>query len=476
MNSIILYSIFWRLTSIAIVFGQFYEGEDCSLSDNTLGVCKSLSKCDAVYQELLSGNIPKSICSYVDFEPIVCCRTLTSTNSGKTSFATRGTTRKLITTTQRSTSWFFTTKNQKRTTERESDSWIFEFPETSSPTYPDNTNQFNYNNHHYDNNNYNNNNNNNDNNNNNNNNDNNYNNNNQFQSRGNLARQKCSEYARSIYTLVTPPTLAGNRQPVNVSLCAIKSQKLIVGGTKAAPKEFPHMAAIGYNSNSGGEILWLCGGTLVSENFVLTAAHCTFSLDYGKATRVRVGDLNLKRSDDDARPQVRKIISIIRHPDYKKPLEYHDIALLKLESPVKFDAWVRPACLPYGMMNTENAIATGWGRVDWADEEGSEDLLKVTLAMVPHRTCNSNFMAGGNDYKLKQGVIDEWQLCAGEEGKDTCQGDSGGPLVNFNNEYSCMYNVIGITSLGRLCGSFIPGIYTRVSYYIPWLEQTIWQR
>lgn len=85
-------------------------------------------------------------------------------------------------------------------------------------------------------------------------------------------------------------------------------------------------------------------------------------------------------------------------------------------------------------------------------------------------------MAGGNDYKLKQGVIDEWQLCAGEEGKDTCQGDSGGPLVNFNNEYSCMYNVIGITSLGRLCGSFIPGIYTRVSYYIPWLEQTIWQR
>lgn len=80
-----------------------------------------------------------------------------------------------------------------------------------------------------------------------------------------------------------------------------------------------------------------------------------------------MGDLNLKRSDDDARPQVRKIISIIRHPDYKKPLEYHDIALLKLESPVKFDAWVRPACLPYGMMNTENAIATGWGRVDWGN-------------------------------------------------------------------------------------------------------------
>ncbi|KAG8035025.1 hypothetical protein G9C98_005448 [Cotesia typhae] len=443
MNPSIAYSILWKLISISVVVvGQLSEGDNCSLDDKTRGVCKPLSKCDEVKQELLSGIIPKSICSYLYLEPVVCCRTLTSTNSGKTSSATTARTSRKPTT-ERSTSRFFTSKKPIRTTtERDTDLWVFsDHTDDDSPEIPLNNNN---------------------------------NNNNQIQKPGSLANQKCAEYSSSVYTLITPPTLSNNRQQVNVSLCAIKSQKLIVGGTKAGPKEFPHMAAIGYTSKARGEILWLCGGTLVSDRFVLTAAHCTYTLDYGKPTQVRVGDLNLKRNDDDAKPQSKKIIDIIRHPDYKKPLEYHDIALIKMESSVKFDAYVRPACLPYGNVITENAIATGWGRVDWADEEGSADLLKVTLAMVPHQVCNANFLGGSSDYKLKQGVINEWQLCAGEEGKDTCQGDSGGPLVNINDQHHCMYNVIGITSLGRLCGSFIPGIYTRVSNYVPWLEQNIW--
>ncbi|KAK0084919.1 hypothetical protein PV325_006121 [Microctonus aethiopoides] len=289
-----------------------------------------------------------------------------------------------------------------------------------------------------------------------------------------LSRRKCEEYSKAVYTTVIPPTLAVNRKPVNVSLCSIKSQKLIVGGTKAEPKEFPHMAAVGFNSKSVG-IIWLCGGTLVSELFVLSAAHCTYALGMGNAAWIRVGDLILKSDVDDARPQVRRIVKRIRYPDYKKPLEYHDIALLKMERPVKFDAWVRPSCLPsFGEVeNVEKAIATGWGRVDWADEDGSDHLLKVTLPIVPHRICNSSF-GSAVDYKLNRGIIDEWQICAGEEGRDTCQGDSGGPLTIYDPQFTCMYDVIGVTSLGRLCGSEIPGVYTRVYNYIAWLENTIW--
>ncbi|XP_015111209.1 serine protease snake [Diachasma alloeum] len=289
-----------------------------------------------------------------------------------------------------------------------------------------------------------------------------------------LARQMCAHYAKSVYALMTPPTLAVDRTPVNASLCAIKYQKLIVGGTKAEPKEFPHMVAVGFNTHTGIE--WGCGGTLVSDLFVLTAAHCTFSLNGGAAEWVRVGDLDLKQNDDDAKPQQRKVIERIRHPSYKASSHYHDIALLRMESPVTFDAWVRPACLPTVSSEQlpEKAIATGWGKVNWIDEEGSNKLLKVTLSTMPQGLCNRVVVGNTVHPRLKQGIVDDWQICAGEEGKDTCQGDSGGPLVVFDRNNECMYDVIGITSVGILCGSIIPGIYTRVYHYLSWIEKEVW--
>lgn len=293
--------------------------------------------------------------------------------------------------------------------------------------------------------------------------------------RGVVARAKCAEYAKSVYGLVIPPILSHNRTPVNVSFCALKSRTLIVGGTKAHLKEFPHMAAIGYNTGSG--ISWDCGGTLISERYVMTAAHCTYSPDWGRAAWVRLGDLNLVSDRDGAKVQEIKVVQRIRNPQYKRPLEYHDIALLQLEKDAEFNAFVRPACLPYSLpdIGTQNkAIATGWGRVEWAEEQGSNDLLKVTLALVPQPTCNESFFDGGVDDKLANGIMNKWQICAGEFGKDTCQGDSGGPLAIFNQDHDCMYNVIGITSLGRVCGSVVPGVYTRVYNYIPWIEEVVW--
>ncbi|KAF7398463.1 hypothetical protein HZH66_006360 [Vespula vulgaris] len=291
--------------------------------------------------------------------------------------------------------------------------------------------------------------------------------------RGALARAKCQEYSQYVYELQYPPILTFNAKPVNVSVCGVKGKTLIIGGTIALPKEFPHMVAIGYDSSEG--ILWNCGGTLVSERYVLTAAHCTYSQDWGGASWARVGDLNLARTDDNARPKNYRIIKRIRYPKYKTPSQYHDIALFKLEANVKFNAYVRPACLQTTLPDApENkATATGWGLVDWQDETGSDNLLKVTLNIVPQSSCNESFN-DGIDIQLLRGIVSDWQLCAGGLGRDTCQGDSGGPLVIFNEEHYCMYNIIGVTSLGRLCGTNIPGVYTRVYNYIPWLESVIW--
>lgn len=196
----------------------------------------------------------------------------------------------------------------------------------------------------------------------------------------------------------------------------------------------------------------------------------------GEAIWVRVGDLNLNRTDDDAKPQDIRIIERIRHSSYKRPPEYHDIALLKLETNVTFSKWVIPACLPYTFPDTgkyTKATATGWGLLEWSGDP-SDDLIEVTLTLVPQPQCNASFLQNSKDDRLPYGIVNEWQICAGELGKDTCQGDSGGPLVVFNERYPRLHTLIGITSIGRDCGGISPGIYTRVFTYIPWIQSIVW--
>lgn len=100
--------------------------------------------------------------------------------------------------------------------------------------------------------------------------------------------------------------------------------------------------------------------------------------------------------------------------------------------------------------------------------------MAVQLNLVDHQTCNKSYDTGAPDPKIEFGIVDKWQMCAGGKGKDTCQGDSGGPIMRWNKVYDCVFDIIGITSIGRLCGSDLPGVYTRVYNYLPWLEQVIW--
>ncbi|XP_012264279.2 serine protease snake-like [Athalia rosae] len=294
--------------------------------------------------------------------------------------------------------------------------------------------------------------------------------------RGAIARQKCAEYARSVHSLVTLPTLTSDQKLANVSHCGITSEPLIVSSSVARRHEFPHMAAVGFDKEGGG-IDWLCGGTLVSEIWVLTAAHCVHSPHAGSASWVRVGDLNLESTSDDASPEDRRVIERIKYPRYKLPVKYHDIALLRLESRVPFNAGIRPACLPSGPNSGSDnvkAIATGWGTRDWGDTERSSELKKITMPIVDYQSCNASWSTGSTSRDLPDGVVDEWQICAGDSVADTCQGDGGSPLVVYSKKEHCMYDVIGIVSLGKLCHGGIPGLHTRVYYYIPWIESVVW--
>ncbi|XP_017772374.1 PREDICTED: venom protease [Nicrophorus vespilloides] len=292
---------------------------------------------------------------------------------------------------------------------------------------------------------------------------------------GTKSSQKCSEYAKLVNVTYQRPTLSfGPSKNITRNECGFKAVKLVVGGSKAEPKEFPHMAAIGFDVGSG-ERGYHCGGSLISERFVLTAAHCINTNNFGEAKYVRVGDLNLKDDNENADPQEYNVVQRIRHPQYKRPSRYNDIALLKLERDVIFTPYVRPICLnTLSVLDNKEAIATGWGLVELYGTN-NDHLLKVTLSMFSNNLCREKYPPNRSNYK--DGILDDSQVCAGSftERKDTCQGDSGGPLQIYNlNEY-CMYTLIGVTSFGKACGiAQVPGVYTRVSHYLEWIENTVW--
>ncbi|RZB39732.1 serine protease snake-like, partial [Asbolus verrucosus] len=246
----------------------------------------------------------------------------------------------------------------------------------------------------------------------------------------------------------------------------------VVGGQQSLVKEFPHMAALGYGDKDN--IQWSCGGTLISEQFVLTAAHCISSKELGTVKWVRLGDLDLKNTTDEAMPQNFIISEIIVHPEYKAPSHYHDIALLKLDREAKYDDYVQPACLPVKDSVPDELTVTGWGKVDFLGESSSH-LLKANLNKVDHNTCKARYSSISKT-RLAKGVVDSIQLCAGHpEGKDTCPGDSGGPLQYKTFGRPPYFIVAGVTSFGKGCGyKNSVGVYVRVSYYVRWIEDIVW--
>lgn len=246
----------------------------------------------------------------------------------------------------------------------------------------------------------------------------------------------------------------------------------IVGGTNASKGEYPHMAALGFGEFP--DISWLCGGTLISDQFILTAAHCLEAGDK-KVSYVFLGDNYLSNNLQESDERVYKVLNRYRHPNYKRPPKYNDIALLKLSREVKFSSFVKPACLhTEDQVDQSSLEATGWGLVE---NEGiqSDILQKVQLDLFDQSDCEGVY----NKYTVRllpSGIVHS-QLCAGSKTKknvDTCQGDSGGPLQYIDFKKGLHY-VVGVTSFGRSCGGASPGVYTKVSSFISWIEDMVWK-
>lgn len=144
---------------------------------------------------------------------------------------------------------------------------------------------------------------------------------------------ECDEYAAlaTHKASFTPLSILGASDEVSIPNCAYPTG-LIVGGVKTNAGEFPHMAAIGWSELA--TVKWNCGGTLISDQYVMTAGHCA-SVRGVRPDIVRLGDQNLVRNDDRARPQDFGVADVIAHPDYKHASHYNDIALVRLNSRVR---------------------------------------------------------------------------------------------------------------------------------------------
>lgn len=245
--------------------------------------------------------------------------------------------------------------------------------------------------------------------------------------------------------------------------CGIAQRRArIIGGIETEVNEYPWQAALFIEGT-----FW-CGGSLINDRWILSAAHCVDDDPSPDHWTVNLGDHDISSSIEVHHLEF-KISRIIIHPHYYK--NGTDFALLQLKKPVNFAkyAHIRPICLPTNDKNTyqgRTATATGWG---WTSNNGprSNKLLEVELKVLSNEDCVRS-------YKWIPRIITDQRMCANVVAGDkaTCRGDSGGPLVSRGWQEK-NFELIGVTSFGKGCANKdYPVVFARVTKELDWITET----
>ncbi|ODM95886.1 Trypsin-1 [Orchesella cincta] len=218
-------------------------------------------------------------------------------------------------------------------------------------------------------------------------------------------------------------------------------EPFIVGGTIARPNEFPWLVHLQIDGK------YFCGGSLISLDTVLTAAHCVY--ESAGSIIVTAGDHDLLVFEGTEQTSSAKdgeeMLKIFFLKNFPSETTANDIALIKLSKNLTNTDAVSPIPLPeisFVINATGNGTVAGWGAT-YGNPSPVLCLLKVTVPIVNNTMCRRSYA-----------YLTDSQFCAGQKGKDSCQGDSGGPFICNGTNAVC-----GIVSYGKGCGKDgYPGI------------------
>ena len=256
----------------------------------------------------------------------------------------------------------------------------------------------------------------------------------------------------ALAVLASTTAFAGTTIKSNHGLPSIR----IVGGEESTPHSRPYQVSL--QSTSGEHF---CGGSLIGEDLVLTAAHCMEGVNgENPELQVRVGAHNLT----DGSGQVIQVATTYTNQEY--PNLSKDVAILKLAEKIS-DTNAKPVTLADEVFFAANIsvgtsmLVSGWGTLS-SDGEMPDKLMEVTVPFVTNEVCNAE--------SAYDGEVQDTEICGGlkEGGKDSCQGDSGGPLV-VNTENGAVQ--VGVVSWGEGCASADKyGVYANVAALKSWID------
>ncbi|XP_078318807.1 neurotrypsin-like isoform X2 [Crassostrea virginica] len=277
--------------------------------------------------------------------------------------------------------------------------------------------------------------------------------------RNNFAAHDCSHAEDVGLVCKTSPN------PENCGVARARPRKLqrIVGGHTSSPGKWPWLASIFLHIPPMSQEQF-CAGSLVNDEWILTAAHCFDRTTDKRDIRIRLGEFNLRHHDPSE--QTFNATELFIHPLYTSSSHDFDIALIRLNRPADTSSdYVNNICLPVASENPfqdDYCYVAGWGNTGSTASSRTAVLQEAKMPLIDNAVCKgiysqltSNMMCGGYIFG----------------GIDTCQGDSGGPL---SCRRSNQWEVGGVISWGNGCAQVLkPGVYTRTMPFLTWITDTM---